>query len=281
MPGAISFMRAAYDARVDVGQIKQRQRAVWSGGEYRELSRMLEPVAIALRDACAVSAGQEVLDVAAGDGNFAIAAAREGAAVVASDLSPGMVERGRARSQEEGVEIEWVEADAEELPFDDARFDCVGSVFGAMIAPRPELVAKELFRVTRPGGTVGMTAWTPESFASAMFDIGRKYTPPPPDMPLAKEWGIEDVVRERFEGLAATIEFRRERLLWTADSFEDFGARLQGSPPQKAARESLPPDRYEAMQAEQAGLTREWNTAPRGHVRIEAEYLLSVARRRG
>jgi len=281
MPGAISFMRAAYDARVDVAQIKERQRAVWGAGDYRELSRMLEPVAIALCNACAVSAGQEVLDVAAGDGNFAFAAAREGAAVVASDLSPGMVERGRARSREEGVEIEWVEADAEDLPFDDARFDCAGSVFGAMIAPRPELVAKELFRVTRPGGTVGMTAWTPDSFASALFDIGRRYAPPPPDMPLAKEWGIEEVVRDRFEGLAATIDFRRGMLPWAADSFESLGARLEGTPPQTAAKAGLPPDRYEAMQAEQLELAREWNAAPDGPVRIEAEYLISIARKSG
>ena len=266
---------------MDVAQIKERQRAVWGAGDYRELSRMLEPVAIALCNACAVSAGQEVLDVAAGDGNFAFAAAREGAAVVASDLSPGMVERGRARSREEGVEIEWVEADAEDLPFDDARFDCAGSVFGAMIAPRPELVAKELFRVTRPGGTVGMTAWTPDSFASALFDIGRRYAPPPPDMPLAKEWGIEEVVRDRFEGLAATIDFRRGMLPWAADSFESLGARLEGTPPQTAAKAGLPPDRYEAMQAEQLELAREWNAAPDGPVRIEAEYLISIARKSG
>src|SRR5918999_3002071 len=94
MPGAISFMRAAYDPRVDVAEIKQRQRAVWGQGEYRSLSRMLEPAAIALCDACAMSSGQDVLDVAAGDGNFAVAAARQGAVVVASDLSPGMVQRG-------------------------------------------------------------------------------------------------------------------------------------------------------------------------------------------
>ena len=93
--------------------------------------------------------------MAAGDGNFALACAQEGASVVASDISPGMVERGRARSAAEGYDVEWLEADAEELPFEDERFDCVGSVFGAMIAPRPERVASELFRVVRPGGTVG------------------------------------------------------------------------------------------------------------------------------
>jgi ubiquinone/menaquinone biosynthesis C-methylase UbiE len=281
MPGAISFMPAAYDARMDVGQIKQRQRLVWGQGDYSELSHMLEPAAIALCDACAVSAGQEVLDVAAGDGNFAVAAAREGAAVVASDLSPGMLERGRARSTELGLEIEWVEADAEELPFEDARFDCVGSVFGAMIAPRPDRVASELFRVVRPGGTVGMTAWTPESFASAMFDIGRKYVPPPPDMPLAKEWGIEEVVRSRFDGLAATIDCERRVVAWEADSLEAFGERLEATPVQAAAKENMPREQYDAMQAEQLELTGRWSLAPNGRVRLEAEYLMSVARKRG
>jgi ubiquinone/menaquinone biosynthesis C-methylase UbiE len=266
---------------VDVAEIKQRQRKVWGLGEYRELSHMLEPVAHALCDACAVSAGQEVLDVAAGDGNFALAAAREGAAVVASDLSPGMVERGRARTRAEGFDIEWVEADAEDLPFDDASFDCVGSVFGAMIAPRPERMASELFRVVRPGGTVGMTAWTPRSFASALFDVGRRYLPPPPDMPLAKEWGDEQVVRSRFGELAASIDFRREILPWTAASFESLGARLETTPVQAAAKQNLPPEQYEAMQQEQLELARQWSSADDGSVRIEAEYLISVAHRRG
>ena len=150
---------------------------MWGLGEYPELSEALRPAAEALADACAVSAGQEVLDVAAGDGNFAIACAREGASVVASDLSPGMVERGRARSEAEGYDVEWVEADVEALPFDDASFDCVGSVFGAMIAPRPRVVAEELFRVVRPGGTVGMTAWTPRGFSAELFRLGRSYAP--------------------------------------------------------------------------------------------------------
>jgi ubiquinone/menaquinone biosynthesis C-methylase UbiE len=274
-------MPAAYDARVDVAEIKQRQRKVWALGDYSELSHWLEPAARALCDACAVSAGQQVLDVGAGDGNFTLAAAREGAAVVASDLSPGMVERGRERSSAEGLEIEWVEADAEDLPFDDARFDCVGSVFGAMIAPRPERVARELFRVVRPGGTVGMTAWTPESFATAMFDIGRKYAPPPPDMPLPYEWDDEDVVQRRFGELAASIDFRRQILVWTADSLESLGRRLESTPVQAAAKQNLPPEQYEAMQAEQLEVARRWNTAGDGSVRIEAEYLISVARRRG
>ena len=127
---------------MDVDAVKARVRRVWDMGDYSYLSKRLEPASHELCDACAVSAGQEVLDVAAGDGNFALACAREGASVVASDFAPGMVARGRARSEEEGCSIEWVEADAEELPFEDGRFDCAGSVFGMMIAPRPERVAQ-------------------------------------------------------------------------------------------------------------------------------------------
>jgi hypothetical protein len=154
-------------------------------------------------------------------------------------------------------------------------------VFGAMIAPRPERVASELFRVVRPGGTVGMTAWTPRSFASALFDVGRKYVPPPPDMPLAKEWGDEEVVRSRFGGLAASVDFRRELLPWTVDSIEILGQRFENVPVQAAARQNLPDQQYEAMQAEQLELARQWNSAGDGSVRIDAEYLISVARKRG
>ena len=111
---------------MDFEQVKGMQRVIWAKGDYSLLSGWLRPASVALADACAVSAGQEVLDAGAGDGNFAIECAREGAAVVASDISPGMVERGRARSQAEGFDIEWVEGDVEALPFEDARFDCVG-----------------------------------------------------------------------------------------------------------------------------------------------------------
>src|SRR4051812_47675604 len=172
IPGTISSTGPQPILRpVDIEEFKQTQRAIWGLGDYSELGRMLRPAADALCDACAVSAGQEVLDVAAGDGNFALAAAREGAAVVASDISPEMVERGKRRAALEGYEIEWHQADAEGLPFGDERFDCTGSVFGAMIAPRPEVAARELFRVTRPGGTVGMTAWRPEGHMVDMFRI--------------------------------------------------------------------------------------------------------------
>jgi SAM-dependent methyltransferase len=266
---------------MDVAQVKQRTREVWGLGEYAELGRLLRPAAEALCDACAVSIGQDVLDVAAGDGNFAIAAAREGARVVASDLSPVMVERGRRRSDEEGLAIEWREADAEELPFEDESFDCVGSVFGAMIAPRPARVAAELSRIARPGGTIGMTAWTPDSLARHMFDIGRRYVPPPEDLPLPHEWGDEEVVQERFAEVPASVDSRRLALTFAADSPEAMVERLISAGPQVAARQSLPPERYEAMHAEWVELARSWNAAEDGSFQAEAEYLLTVARKRG
>jgi SAM-dependent methyltransferase len=265
---------------VDVDAIKERNRHIWGLGDYAALSEALRPAAEALADACAVSAGQQVLDVAAGDGNFALVCAREGASVVASDLSPGMVERGRARAQAEGYEIEWLEADAEALPFDDASFDCVGSVFGAMIAPRPRVVAEELFRVVRPGGTVGMTAWTTQGFSAELFALGRSYAPPS-DQPLSDEWSVEDNVRERFDGLAARFEVERQELVWNADSPEALVAMLGTSaPPWVAAKQNLPPERWDSMVGEALELAQRWAGDERP-IKLQNEYALIVARKRG
>jgi ubiquinone/menaquinone biosynthesis C-methylase UbiE len=264
---------------VDLDTVKERQRLAWGLGEYSPLSRLLRPAADALCHACAVSAGQEVLDVAAGDGNFALAAAREGASVVGSDISPKMVERGSQRTQAEGYPIEWHEADAEELAFDDARFDCVGSVFGAMIAPRPRRVAEEMFRVTRPGGTVGMTAWTPASAAVELFTIGRRYQRSPPELPRIEEWGDEETVRERFEGLAARLQLERRTLSWEAESVDALYAIFEGAPMAAAARETMGTDELDAMLAEQRELVEGW--VGDGPARVDVEYLLIVARKPG
>jgi ubiquinone/menaquinone biosynthesis C-methylase UbiE len=265
---------------VDLEAIKERNRHIWGLGDYSALSGALRPAAQALADTCAVSAGQEVLDVAAGDGNFALVCAREGARVVASDLSPGMVERGRARSEAEGYDIEWVEADAEELPFEDGRFDCVGSVFGAMIAPRPRQVAEELFRVVRPGGTVGMTAWTKEGFTAELFALGRSYAPPS-DQPLSDEWSVEENVRERFDGLASRFEVERRELIWEAESPEALVEMMGTSaPPWVAARQNLPPERYDELVSEATEIARRWARGD-SPVTLQNEYALIAARKRG
>jgi SAM-dependent methyltransferase len=195
-------------------------------------------------------------------------------------LAPGMVERGRARSRAEGYEIEWVEADVEELPFEDGRFDCVGSVFGAMIAPRPRVAAEELFRVVRPGGTVGMTAWTSEGFTAELFRLGRSYAPPT-DGPMSDEWAVEENVRERFDGLAARFELDVRKLVWHADSPEALLAMLGTSaPPWVAAKQNLPPERWESLTSEALELTKRWAGDARP-IELENEYALIVARKRG
>ena len=267
---------------MDLAKLKEQARTGWGKGEYSGLSERLRPAADALAAACAVSAGQEVLDVAAGDGNFALACAREGASVIASDLAPGMVEQGRARTAAEGYEIEWIEADAEDLPFEAARFDCVGSVFGAMLAPRPRVAAEEMFRVTRPGGTVGMTAWMPEGPTYEMFQLTRDYAPPQPDdLPRLEEWASEDTVRERFDGLANSIEIDRAALPWSADSPEKFVAAMERhAPMQVAAKEQMPADEYGRMREELVALARGWAGGD-GPFTVDAPYVLIVARRRG
>jgi SAM-dependent methyltransferase len=220
--------------------------------------------------------------VAAGNGNFALAAAREGASVVASDLSPVMVELGRARSAAEGHEIEWVVADAEELPFEDGRFDCAASVFGAMFAPRPERVAGELFRVVRPGGTVGMASWVPAGPFAEMLEVRRKYGPElPEDMPNPADWGKEEVVSERFDGLAARIEAEVRAVTFRWGSPEeawDFLDRV--APTQQADREALSSDEYAALRLAVLEVFRRYTDAS-GALVFDSPYLLVVARKRG
>lgn len=268
---------------LDFDELKERTRGIWSLGDYSRVEPLTLPAAEALVEACAVSAGQELLDVAAGTGNAAIVAAREGAAVVASDLTPELLERGRERARAEGLAIEWVEADAEALPFEDARFDCVTSVFGAMFAPRPELVAGELFRVTRPGNTVGMANWTPGGFPGLMFETSARYLPPPPELPRPSAvWGVEEEVARRFEGLAGTLEMERRTVRWEFPSAGAMAATLEGGAgPAVATQRALDDARRAALRSDLLALVDEHNQASDGSIAIDCEYLLVVARRRG
>lgn len=265
----------------DYGAIKEGTKALWSLGDYSHIERLTLPASQALLDAAAVSAGQEVLDVASGTGNFAILAATEGASVVASDLTPKLMERGRERAVAEDVDIEWVEADAEELPFEDARFDCTASVFGAMFAPRPERVAQELFRVTRPGNTVGMANWTQDGFSGHMFGLFNQYVPRPEGVPEPAQWGVEEVVRERFDGLAGSIEIERREAAFEFNSVDHLIDEFSQNGPQVAAKMALGPERYDAAMTDFRAIVDEFNQAGDGTVSIASEYLLVVARKRG
>jgi SAM-dependent methyltransferase len=263
---------------MDLAELKQRSREAWDASNYDPLAERLVPAARELVDACAVSAGQEVLDVAAGNGNAAALAAAEGASVVASDFSPGQVERGRARTEREGLAVDWVVADVEELPFDDASFDCVLSVFGAMFGPRPERVAAELFRVVRPGGTVGMANWPRRGFQHDFFQTVERYSPRPGGAPDPRQWGEEEVVHERLGGLAGTIAIESRALRWEFGSFAEMAQFFQSTAPGAAA---VPDEHREALVSDLAAVVEHWNSATDGSVAIDAEYALVVARKRG
>jgi len=266
----------------EVEDLKQRQARVWGLGDYDVLARRFEPSATALSDACAVSAGQEVLDVGAGTGNFAIACAREGASVVACDLAPGMVERGRARTEAEGFDVEWLQADVEDLPFEDARFDCVGSAFGAFIAPRPDVAAAEMFRVVRPGGTVGLTVWTADGFFGDLSGLGQRFNPTPAGLGRPTEWGDEATARARLEPLASHVDIEGGTITFTGDSPEALAAEMaDSSPPYAAARAGLPPEQYEELIRDTLDLMRNWGTQDDDGVRVDSDYLIIVARKRG
>jgi len=193
---------------------------MWALGDYhrfaKELIWEIGPVVV---EACGIGPGQRVLDVAAGTGNVAIRAAEAGAAVVASDLEPGHFAAGRAEARERGVELDWVRADAQALPFGDGEFDAVTSSFGAIFAPDQQAVADELLRVCRPGGTIGMANFTPEGLAADFFGVLAPYAPaPPPGSQPPVAWGSEPHVRGLFGERLGSLELTRHEYVERAES---------------------------------------------------------------
>jgi ubiquinone/menaquinone biosynthesis C-methylase UbiE len=266
-----------------VEELKRNQRAMWASGDYPSIAERIAAVGEAVVEAAEIEPDMDVLDVAAGAGNASIPAAARGARVVASDLTPELFEAGRRTAAERGVELEWVEADAEHLPFDDASFDRVLSTFGAMFAPRHQRTADELARVCRPGGLVAMANWTLEGAAGRMFGVIGGYMPPPPDfVERPPMWGNEDHVRELFEphGLDLRLERRMVRLTdESAVAYVDYMAERFG--PMMGARRALEPEgRWEQLREELAGVFEstqvEDGSAP---FAWDMEYLLVLGRK--
>jgi SAM-dependent methyltransferase len=264
---------------MDVRELKRRSRAAWALGDYPAVAETLWPAAEAVVAAAGIEAGDRVLDVGAGNGNGSVVAARLGAKVVASDLSPRMVELGRARTEAEGLEVEWTEGDAEELPFEDGGFDRVVSVFGAFIAPRPRVVAEELVRVTRTGGTIALSAWTPDSSFGELFALMTEYVPPPEGVPRPMEWGVEEVARERFAGLGVELRFERQAIPYRFDRAEDVWDHYGKAGPQEAARRSLEPERQAELKRDFTAKVRELSGGSDGPIDLASPYLITVARR--
>src|SRR5579859_6401869 len=194
---------------MELDQLKQRMRSAWMAGDFGQIARYSTNAAEAFIDRLQIQPGSRVLDVACGTGNLAIPAARKGAQVWGVDIAPNLLEQARKRAAAEGLDATFEEGDAEQLPYPDAHFDVVMTMFGAMFAPRPELVAAELARVCRPGGIIAMANWTPEGFVAKQFALGNRYAPPPEGVPPPVLWGDEQVVRQRLG--AVTSEIRTAR----------------------------------------------------------------------
>ncbi len=243
-------------------------------GDFGQIARLNEGAGTEFVQRLGLKAGTKVLDVACGTGNTSVPAAKAGAKVTGVDIAPNLLEQAQKRAQSEGLQIEFIEGDAEQLPHDDASFDAVISMFGAMFAPRPDLVVAELLRVCRPGGFVAMGNWTPEGFVGNMFRITSKYSPPPPGVPSPLLWGDEKTVEERLAA-AARVVTRKHVLLFEfpygpAEAVEHF---KQYFGPTKTAFARLDAPAQEALKQD---LVRHWEAHNEGgaeKVRVKAEYL--------
>jgi ubiquinone/menaquinone biosynthesis C-methylase UbiE len=190
----------------DLSAVKAKQQAAWSAGDYAIIGRTLQIVGENLCEAVNLRAGERVLDVAAGNGNATLAAARHFAEVTSTDYVPSLLERGRARAEAEGLQVTFREADAEALPFADSTFDVVLSTFGVMFTPDQARAAREMLRVCRPGGRIGLANWTPGSFIGELFKVLGRYLPPAAGLRSPALWGTEERLKELFSEAEASIQ---------------------------------------------------------------------------
>jgi ubiquinone/menaquinone biosynthesis C-methylase UbiE len=267
--------------------LKAKHRALWASGDYAAVAAELIPaLGPELVRASGVRAGDRVLDVAAGSGNAAIPAAAAGAIVTASDLTPELFDAGRRIAAERGVDVEWVEADAEALPFPDDSFDVVMSCVGAMFAPHHQATADELVRVVRPGGTIGMINWTPEGFIGNLFATMKPYAPPPPPgaspPPL---WGSEEHVRKLFGDRVADLSVRRQTVLMDHSAnpveFREYWKRNYGPTIAVYRFNETQPERVAELDRDFLAFLTAWNQATEaGRTAYDAEYLVVTGTKR-
>lgn len=264
---------------LQLDEFKTIQRGVWNAGEYESLSPYIEDVGELVVRRAGIRSDMRVLDVACGTGNAARKAAGEGARVTGLDLVPKLLAAGRAKATAEGLEVEWREGDAEQLPFEDGVFDRVVSTFGHMFAPRHQRTADEMARVCRRGGAIVTATWTVEGTVGEIFKTSAAYMPPPPDYaspPIL--WGREEYVRERFAAVATGFEFERHVnwIEWESiEQWADFFMARFG--PMVAAQARLG-DRFNDLRAQVVDIWRNANAATDGRLRLPQEYLLSVVR---
>jgi ubiquinone/menaquinone biosynthesis C-methylase UbiE len=263
----------------DIDALKARLRSTWIAGDFGVIARIVEGVNEEIVARLDIGPGTRVLDVACGTGNSAIPAARRGADVTGIDIAPNLLEQARARAKEARVTIRFEEGDAEQIVFPDSSFDFVISIYGAMFAPRPDLVAAELKRVCRSGGKIVMGNWTPSGFVGQTFKLSSKYVPPPAGMAPPVLWGDEATVRERFKdgisNLKLTPRIAVMRLPFTeAETVEHFRKYFG---PTMRTFEALDAEGQAAYQRDLEALWKQHNRATDGTVRVESEFLEVVA----
>jgi len=267
------------NAPTDLTAVKTRQHAAWASGDYAVIGTTLQIVGEWLAEACDLRTDERVLDVAAGNGNATLAAARRGCRVTSTDYVGALLERGAERAAAERLQVSFQQADAEALPFDDASFDAVVSTFGVMFAPDHSKSASELLRVCRPGGRIGLANWTPEGFIGQLFKTLGKHVPPPAGVQSPALWGSEAHLRTLL-GTGASLAITKKIFNFryrSADHFIDVFRTWYG--PVHKAFASLPAEQGAALERDIAALLDGLNRAGSGSLVVPSEYLEVVATR--
>jgi ubiquinone/menaquinone biosynthesis C-methylase UbiE len=276
-----STQRTSVSAAPDYAAIKQRQQATWASGDFAVIGTTLQIVGESLAEAADIRAGERVLDVAAGNGNATLAAAHRFAEVTSTDYVPELLEKGRARAAAEGLHVDFRVADAEDLPFDDGSFDAVLSTFGAMFTPDHTRPAREMLRVVRDGGRIGLANWTPEGFIGQLFKVIGAYIPAPAGLKSPALWGTEPHIVDLFGSQATDIRTLRKNFNFRYRSaahwmqiFRDFYG------PTHKAFAALDPAGQDALAKDIATLLNRCNTAGPASLVVPAEYLEVVIERK-
>ena len=276
-------MSAATASASELAALKTKLKNTWMAGDFDKIAQVIWDGGAEFIARLQIKPGTRVLDIACGTGNLSFPATRAGAIVTGVDIAPNLLETARARAKAEGVTIQFDEGDAEALPYADAAFDEVVTMFGAMFAPRPQLVAAEMARVTRPGGRVAMANWTPTGFIGQMFKVTAKHVPPPPSSLMTSPllWGDEATVRERLSASFTNVQCTRHELVMafpmTAPEAVEYFRTWYG--PTLRAFAALDATGQTALRRDLDARWTECNRATDGTTRIASEYLEVTATR--
>jgi ubiquinone/menaquinone biosynthesis C-methylase UbiE len=272
--------QAEVPAAPDYAAIKKRQQATWASGDFAVVGVTLQIVGESLAEAADIRSGERVLDVAAGNGNATLAAARRFAEVTSTDYVPALLDKGHARAKAEGLLVNFRVADVEALPFQDASFDAVLSTYGVMFAPDHVRAAREMLRVVRPGGRIGMANWTPDGFVGQLFKTIGKHAPPPPGVKSPALWGTQPYLAQLF-GAGSSIHITNREFMMryrSAQHWTDVFRNYYG--PVHKTFGALPPAGQVALLADLFALIERFNRATDGTMVVPCEYLEVVITRR-